>query len=111
PIQHALRRSRLRDDDADVVRNHVVELTGDDPTLLRHGLLCRLLAFPLESGGAILEGRYLTPLGPQAVADEPDRADDQAFGEDGVEFERLPRAEQDHEHDEGAPEGGGDRDL
>ena len=58
--------------------------------LLRDRLLCRFLAFTFESGRPILEVRHLTPLGPQAVADEPDRADDQAFGEDRVQFERLP---------------------
>ena len=57
--------------------------------------LRRLLPLAFESRRPVLEADDLAALDPQAIADEPDGADDQAFGEDGVDLDRLPRDDQD----------------
>ena len=64
-------RLRLHDDNADAVRDHVVQLARDASALLGDRQLCLLLALALKPLGAILELGDALPSSAQVAADEP----------------------------------------
>ena len=96
-LDHTLRvademRSRLRlhDDDADAVRDHVVELARDPPSFLGDRQLRLLLALAFEPLRAVLEIGDALPSSAQVAADEPrDRERQPGRGSGAARAERA----------------------
>src|SRR6187549_1891680 len=71
--QDALGSLRLDDDDADCVRDDVVQLARDPRTLLRRGEPRPLVALPLEPASASPQLDRLQPPPPERATDDPCR--------------------------------------
>ena len=96
-----LRRGRLRDDHAHIVRDHVVELPRDDSSFRGDRLSGVRFSLSFEPRGAILQLHELAPTDPAAVADEPRRRNEEEGRDDRVGLHGL-RPEPQDQQDDGA---------
>jgi len=80
---HGARRTSLDGDDADVVGNHVMELSGDSGALLVRGQPPVLVPITLEPRRPLLELGDVGAPSSKVVADQPGGGEKEAGHRDG----------------------------
>jgi hypothetical protein len=103
--EHALGPLRLDDDDADRVRDDVVQFARDPRTLLRRSEPGPLVALSLEPAGASPQLDGLEPPPPEGATDDPCRRTrgDRADVEAAVPRHRVSQLTEEQQRERDAP--------